>query len=69
MTSTKQWNAVRALMYGAIVGALFTLVDAFGGEHIGSNAEEVIGSITGGMLGGAAMFGLVAVVRNFFVKL
>jgi len=56
-------------MYGAIVGALFTLVDALGGEHIGSNAAEVIGSITGGMGGGAAMFGLVAVVRNFFVKL
>jgi hypothetical protein len=63
MLKTK-WNVKRAVGWGAAIGALWM---AFGSSigNVGFHIQYVFG----GAVGGAVLFGLVAVVRNLTVRL
>jgi hypothetical protein len=64
MTETSKWNPIKSLVYGALAGVSLTILSGITGEHIGSNSSEVMGSLLGASIGGAALFGIVAVIRN-----
>tara|TARA_B110001469_G_scaffold87408_1_gene82923 strand:+ start:676 stop:864 length:189 start_codon:yes stop_codon:yes gene_type:complete len=56
----QKWNVIRSTATGAVVGAIFTLMNG----DIGNLPSEQAGSLFGGTAGGAFMFGIVAVIRN-----
>ena len=58
----KRWNIKNSIIMGAVAGivaVLFNLKDYQGG-----GLAHIVGGFIGGMIGGAFMFGLVALLRN-----
>lgn len=68
MLKTNKWNAVKALLYGVCYGIGLIAFKDFQGDDIGRGFTEIGARYIGGAIGGAALFGFVAVIRNFFVK-
>ena len=61
-TPPKRWNIKNSMVMGAatgIVAVLFHLEDYQNG-----GLAHIVGGFIGGMIGGAFMFGLIALLRN-----
>jgi len=72
----QKWNPVKAAAIGAVVSPLALAAQMLMGNTgasgpSGGGAENLanyIGLVAGGMIGGALLFGLVAVLRNSLIK-
>jgi hypothetical protein len=60
----KQWSAVRAALYGALIGAAYSSFRAWNDEAM----SHWLGMILGGTLGSSFVFTSVCVFRNFFAR-
>lgn len=63
---TKQWNLTRAILIGALIGALYS----FAKDVAEPQPFEIVGALAtafGGAVGGAFLFGVATALRNFFV--
>ncbi|TIR34558.1 MAG: hypothetical protein E5X35_07545 [Mesorhizobium sp.] len=64
---SKQWNLTKAILLGALIGALYS----FAKEIAEREAFEIVGALArafGGAVGGAFLFGAIAALRNLFVS-
>ena len=80
-SSKYEWNIYRAILYGFICGILFSFYSIY--QEITTNDAlnfyeiintrgvvfyTLLGEIVGGVVGGAFLFGVVAKIRNLFIK-
>lgn len=65
--SSGAWNVSKVAAIGAVVGLVYAMGKAAIG-HPGAPLEYYGGTIVGGVIGGAVLFGLAALVRNLFVR-
>ena len=64
-----KWNVLKAMWYGAIAGAPILLArSVMLGEDLPIDLEALFFFAAGGVVGGILLFGVVAGVRNLFVK-
>lgn len=68
MQKPEKWKMEKALCWGFVIGAVYIVALAFLGEDMGDTWDALLASTLGGAIGGAALFGVVAMIRNFFVK-
>jgi uncharacterized membrane protein YeaQ/YmgE (transglycosylase-associated protein family) len=62
-----RWNPLRAMIWGACIGALVATFDLVGHWDL-SEAASQLGQIAGSVIGGAILFGLATVIRNWVRK-
>ena len=62
-----RWNPWRAMILGACIGALVATFDLVGHWDMSQAAFHLV-QIVGSVIGGAVLFGLAAVVRNWVRK-
>lgn len=67
-----KWNPIKAAAIGVVVSPLGLMAQMLMGNtavpNPADNAGYYVGLIVGGMIGGALLFGLVAVLRNALVR-
>lgn len=64
-----KWDVKKVMLIGVGVSPLFLIGSSLlNGEQLPTNPSELIGLVLGGMIGGALLFGLIAVIRNLFSR-
>lgn len=64
-----KWNVLKVMMIGVICSPIMLIGSSLlRGEAIPTQPAELVGLIIGGMVGGALLFGIVALIRNAFVR-
>ena len=65
----KRWNVFKAAALGIVPGALYSLYSGYAkGEFAAGTASGAVGFVIGGIIACAALFALVAAVRNRVVR-
>lgn len=65
----KRWNVLKAAALGIVPGAIYSVYSGYAkGEFAEGSASGPAGFIIGGALACAALFALVAAVRNRMVR-
>lgn len=71
---SKKWNLWKVILIGAVIGALYSAYGVltedweirFGALPKSQHFSAAFGEVIGGTVGGAFLFGLVALIRNYF---
>ena len=63
----QKWNTITAARNGAISGTLYVGALLVAGGAPGG-AAHILGQLLGGSVGGALVFGFMALARNAFVR-
>ena len=61
---TERWNTVRIALAGAVFGIIYSSIDS---ELWQLKVDEIVASLIGAAIGGAALFAIVSGLRNLFV--
>jgi hypothetical protein len=64
----KRWSVLRASIYGAMVGLVYSLAKLFFGDPVQPLIDVRIAFLIGGTLGGTFLFAAIAAIKNAVLR-